>query len=500
MSNNISTDFIKINNEYVKFYATTNTALPEILKNTGALIVVQDNDRIDELNDHIRSLYIARNFVAEGHGFSAYTVRDYYDSLGAYHTTTEDKEPVRELTYILNILQNGINTNSERMNDYVLTNGGFITNTYIDAYVPNGTTTQLTSKYIINLLKPAEYNDAVITHVNSYVSYQYTSVNNVLNSYVAYATNIDELNFNDKNSVRKLQYNVPRGSKITYAYLYMESTNNDTVGFLSNNGINDSIEHQGANYSTLVLSEQIHPSDDSNIITTDTENLYEFTAYNRGTNLNNLKKYPWLPDVNFYSYENAIPYYTVSLGHINCNVYDVVKSCTMSNLVSINPNDINSVNSRIYDTDSLYSYTTISVDENNKYLYFSVPSNYETVHVLQTRKYTRNGKVSYYEYNVTGDTYEIENDQGNIINYHYKTTDNYYCECRNYCIKNKLKADDSLKLIFKKINDDNVISEYTTVPNSSTLYSISDYFLQDSEYNSTHWMSPKELSFIQNTI
>ena len=79
---NISTDFIKINNEYVKFYATTNSALPNILKNTGALIVVQDNDSAfkDELGEPIRSLYIAKNFISEGHGFSAYTVRDYYDS------------------------------------------------------------------------------------------------------------------------------------------------------------------------------------------------------------------------------------------------------------------------------------------------------------------------------------------------------------------------------------------------------------------------------------
>ena len=76
---NSSSNFIKINNEYVKFYATTNSALPEILKNTGALIVVQDNSKTDENGSYIRSLWLANNFIAEGHGFSAAEMRDYYD-------------------------------------------------------------------------------------------------------------------------------------------------------------------------------------------------------------------------------------------------------------------------------------------------------------------------------------------------------------------------------------------------------------------------------------
>ena len=39
INNNLSDNLIRINGEYVKFYATTNSALPNIMRNTGAMII-----------------------------------------------------------------------------------------------------------------------------------------------------------------------------------------------------------------------------------------------------------------------------------------------------------------------------------------------------------------------------------------------------------------------------------------------------------------------------
>ena len=174
---NISTDFIKINNEYVKFYATTNSALPNILKNTGALIVVQDNDSAfkDELAEPIRSLYIAKNFIAEGHGFSAYTIRDYYDSYAKI-----DENGSRVLSNILDSLKTGIDTNSSTFTYYVKIDGGPISETYINTYVYGAGSYTMETMYLTYLFKPAAYKRAFINTVESYTTYNYGTSNNAI--------------------------------------------------------------------------------------------------------------------------------------------------------------------------------------------------------------------------------------------------------------------------------------------------------------------------------
>ncbi len=503
MANNNSTDFIKINNEYVKFYATTNSSLPNILKNTGALIVVQNDSQNDnKTNDKLRSLFLAKNFIAEGHGFTAYTVRDYYDSYAKIENNGQ-----RVLSNILDNLQFGIDTNKANQQRYVLSYGGIITNTIIDAYVFGSYEPYtMSSTYITYLLKPADYDKAIINNVQSYITYDYGDETNLY----SYAKNIDALNFNDESISREIIYDIPRGSKITYAYLYGESTNNDTTGFVSINDENAGKDMQPTDTSSFIVSTYIDGFiSDISIISYEyninklKDSAY-FVIYNPGTHSSKIKKYPWLPnDIQYNSYENYIEPYTVNLGCVKCNIYDVIKS-----YMSVSSDDIKesnfSYNSRIYDDNKNYAYTIIDCSEinykENGYVNFAVPNNYEVLHVYQMRNYNRKNS-SYYEYNITGDVYELANNENEQS--YYKTLNKYYCKCNYYHITNKIKNTDKihieLKLVDESVNYENNIIENISNYSTNSMKTTS-YFLQDSEYNSTHWMNPSEISYIQNEI
>lgn len=517
---NISTDFIKINNEYVKFYATTNSALPNILKNTGALIVVQDNDSEDELGEPIRSLYIAKNFIAEGHGFSAYTVRDYYDSYAKI-----DDNGTRVLSNILDSLKSGIDTNKATFDYYVKIDGGPISQTHINTYVYGADPYyDMETVYLTYLFKPAEYKKAVINTVESYITYNYGHNNNDI--YSSYLTNGESLDYNNENLIRELQFDVPRGARICSTYLYGTSTNYDTQGFTATIPPNNSPEIPAASSSSFVIgsvsiNEDNTGSDGETTVMINSEcsdrfrNLEKFTVHNIGTAKEQIKKYPWLPnDIDHKSYENKIEPYTVNIGYVRCNIYDVIKYCAKSSIpynngtgTEVYESDITS-NSRIYDIDNdkNYSYALIDCSDfsttSDNYIVFAVPDNYEILHVDQMKKYNRNNVESYYEYNVTGDTYELNRSSSLTVSLttHYMTIPNYYCKCRYYTIKNKVLTTDKIYIRLRKMPVENdIVVNNSNLP-ISTGMGVTSYFLQDSEYNSTHWMSPAELAYIQNVI
>ena len=516
---NVSTDFIKINNEYVKFYATTNSALPNILKNTGALIVVQDNDSAfkDELGEPIRSLYIAKNFIAEGHGFSAYTVRDYYDSYAKL-----DENGSRVLSNILDSLKTGIDTNSSTFTYYVKIDGGPISETYINTYVYGAGSYTMVTMYLTYLFKPAEYKKAIINTVESYITYNYGHSNNDI--YSSYLTNGESLDYNNENLVRELQFDVPRGARICSTYLCGTSTNYDTRGFTSTIPENNSDEIPVGDSSSFVIGsidinkDNTGPDEEITVMINSEcsdrfRNLEKFTAHNLGTTSEQIKKYPWLPsDIKHNSYENVIEPYSVNIGYVRCNIYDVIKYSSVS-YDSITSSEVYETyitnNSRIYDIDNdkNYAYALIDCSDfsttSDNYVVLAVPDNYEILHVDQMKKYNRNMIESYYEYNVTGDTYELERSSSSStvsLTTHYMTIPNYYCKCRYYTIKNNVSTTDKIYIRLRKKFVENDIVVNNTNSLSSLGMGVTSYFLQDSEYNSTHWMSPSELAYIQNII
>lgn len=508
---NSSSNFIKINNEYVKFYATTNSALPEILKNTGALIVVQDNSKTDENGSYIRSLWLANNFIAEGHGFSAAEMRDYYDSYAAIESNGE-----RQLTNIIERLKFGIDENATNMQRYVLTQGGDISNTIISAYVfGNNDRQDIQSAYLTNILKPADYEDNYIHNVESYIEYNYydTFENNkyVSTPHVSYATNIDKLNFNDRKITRDIIYDIPRGAEIQNAYLYLETINNSCNGFTADNDSNDYQNVPPVETSMFASYINTLGNDSRHVYNEETrdalkDSLY-FQAHSYGTV--KFKTYPNLPpEIEYISYENIIKEHTLTIGYIYCNIYDTVKYGYVNNYTNVRTGDIygNGRFSRIYDTDNRYSYAVLDDVVSNKYMTFAIPANYEIVNVYQRRQYVANKRVAYYEYNVTGDTFELSYNDNNCSStlslLSVLKNSQVYVNNKNYILKNKIKDNDSIIISLVKNDVDslevsNIINEFNSDNYNAR---ITDYFMQDSEYNSTHWFAPTELSYIQNTI
>lgn len=524
---NTSANFIKINNEYVKFYATTNSSLPEILRNTGALIVVQNGNEnnLNEDGDLLRSLYLANNFIAEGHGFSAYSVRDYYDSYASI-----DANGKRQLTNILDKLNKGITDNAYNIeNYYVKIDGGDITNTIIYAYVQGSTNTaELSTKYLTNLLKPADYEDLYIHDVMSYIEYDYTDIcdeqyNNIQkNHYISYATNLDELDFNDRSLVRNIRYDVPRGAEITCAYISLKTDNNSCAGFNASVAEDNSSEIPNTETSIFVsrletLNSNRYRFAYNNISSKELQNTAYFSAHTLGTV--NYKNYPNLPEgVKYISYENVIDEYTTILGYVDVNLYDTIRYCGFdddSDNVNISYIYYNGTNSRIYDTDNLYSYATICGVIGSYGMGIAIPDNYDAVRIIQRRGYeSSNNRTTYYEYDVSGDTYELMDKSiytymciisHGAIN---DTTGNTILEKhKNYYLNNEIQENDSVIVLLRKNsnqhNDDFInIANFNDFDNdfgyTSTIKT--SYFIQSSEYNSTHWFAPEDLGYIQNTI
>lgn len=513
--NNISTDFIKINDEYVKFYATTNTGLPELLKNTGALIVVQDNDSIGELDNYLRSLYISKNFVASGHGFIEDSVRKYYEYYGEKVDSAN-----RRLTVELSSLQKGIDANTQNFDNFVKTNGGNISNTNINAYIQGSFNTfTLKSSYILNILKPYDYKDIEIYNVSSYISYFY-NVNDKANSYISYATNINNVNFNDKNEKHTLEYDIPRGSSISHINISFNTINNGCGGYKESDKENvatEYLEDMLSEESLFTMNYNINnvnnSSADTKIIKDNNDadyvhnNTY-ITAYKIGTV--EFKRYPNLQNVNYISYENAIPSEQITLSYINLNIFDVIKyKLVDDNLNVIKYNDINSNNARIYNNLNNRANSSILCDnisnDRHYYLYFGVPINYEIRRISILRKQKHNLSDSYYEYNVTGDVFELEKNSNDKITYNYKTHSNYYCECKYYFLSNGIFKDDIVNIELYNIelyliNKEKIINNYNiNITDTMCQTQTTNYFVQNSEYNSTHWLDPNDLAYIRQT-
>ena len=102
----------------------------------------------------------------------------------------------------------------------------------------------------------------------------------------------------------------------------------------------------------------------------------------------------------------------------------------------------------------------------------------------------------------TGDTFELSYTHNTgrvtyISPISVGSSINYYC--KNYTIKNPIKTNDRIFIYLKKYDIDPLIYDLQ-ISDNSTSVNITRYFLQDSEYNSNHWMSTIDLSYIQQII
>lgn len=193
-----------INGEYIKFYATTNSNIPELLKDSGAMVWLQN-----ELENK-NYLIVNNNVIASGFGFktadnldkltyvaTTYNVIfDYFNSAYTYMTDN--------LISSYNVLSQNINNiipivkNSDLSNAYVTSNNTYIPLSYLPA------------------LQPAKYDDATLQNIQMSVSYQYP-----FNGYVG------TINFN---TIGNAAVELPIGTKIITSYFSASILSNDSGG------------------------------------------------------------------------------------------------------------------------------------------------------------------------------------------------------------------------------------------------------------------------------
>ena len=515
MPTNNNDNLIKINGEYVRFYATTNSALPNIMRNTGALIVYQDNS----YNSYVRrSLYLSNNFIACGYGVSDEESRNYLEEISYLRN-----DGSRQLTYELNNIRENIVEVENTFAYYVKIDGGDISNTIIE--IPNnGNPIKVTAKEFTRMLVPAEYDDIHITNFVGCVTYEMDSiparyVRNINltepKHYYSYV-HIDDDIINRKDKVIDIPFKLPIGSLVTNVKYDFISYNGSTRGFnltqsdfINNSNYRNMFETEYEHFSkTIILDGDQKASimDNYGIMSsTNTEFPLPFGEVST-SGTTTYKGYPLLEKETglcVISYENAILPYTKQLGIFSYIGTGIIKYSLTNDKIS-NTITIYSDKWEYIDNDS----TCIVSDNEYSYLYFAVPTNYDIVSCEIRRKYQRLNNTSYYIYNITGDIYEIDtyntlnDDSDNPMNNNMYITKNTIVPCRNYYMYYNFREDDTINIKLYNIDKKHPLvsvrsGEYFNVSYIQTELNCSSYFIQDSEFNSNHWFNPSELEYIQ---
>ena len=507
INNNLSDNLIRINGEYVKFYATTNSALPNIMRNTGAMIIYQDNSYSSYMR---RSLYLANNFIASGYGVYSEDNRNYLESISDY--TYSGK---RWLTYELDNIKSDIEVVEDTFNYYVKADGGNISNTIIN--IPNnGNLIGATAYDFAQMLKPAEYEDVHITGFYAYMTYELDFVSDISASSIRHTVEknkavieIDEETINKFDSKTETKFKVPKGSRVSNVYFYTYTDNGSTGGFLIYNNLGTTSNE--VKYQFDITQGGLIMKDSGEFVpgiyssTNLQKTLPYFQLLNSGTM--KYKPYPMLEEKygnKYISYENVIPPHLTYICNVTYVGTQIMKHTFVNNKLT---NVIDIYNDKWDYIDNENS--EFLCDKNSSYLYFSIPSNYDILKCNIRRQYDRLGNQSYYNYNVTGDIYEIMDTHTSDIDLSYNNmfiTKTTYTECRNYYMRYNFNENDLISLDFYKVyNDLEMKDGYSnegiyfnpSIINGHNNIKCSSYFLQDSEFNSNHWFNPDELPYIQ---
>lgn len=467
-------NFVKINGEYVKFYATTNSALPNVLKNTGALVVTKDED-------DRKSLYLANHFIASGMGFKDEDVTKYYEEW-AGHKYSQEK---RDLTYVLDSLTGSIYNTNRKISDYVLTEGGVINHTFLNTYKDHiNSDYAVTVDEFAKMQKKPKYDDLKITEFWSYITFGFS--NDILN---------DESSLKFEKSYcnvfgEELKYDIPYGAYLGRLHMFIKTLDGSTSGFVTD--MNDpSINNENINGESITSYEFY-----TDLAEFGNVNVVEEISLNCAGTVR-YKNYPWLLEKQgLFSYESGIDPYSINI-KLNYNKRPYVRYVF---------NEVNDLREIYKDgLTTIPDDSKIVVDVNNTcdHSYWQISASESPIRVFVEHNDERNGHVSKYVYDISGDMYElkhrdIEEDSSYILNnYMYSNVkNNESLKCVNYVLDHKLYEGDKIIICFKDNNNINdIISDIEYVVGTNT-FEKSSYYVLSSEYNSTHWMSVEDLKYL----
>ena len=344
---------LKLNNEYVKLYITSNKELPELLKNSGSLIVYRENSNtsvgedtssgqtngsnnsdssehhinelseltIESINDSNNNgtnyLYLGNELIASGWGFDNIKQKN-----AAINYLTTLPTHINSIVDVLNNIINSINNNE---NLYITKDSDL--GSYKDLYI---STSNFPSSILVDknneknilikdlpqLLNKATYKEEEITKV------EYSIVNEDGNNIEDKDNNINNIIRDDINKCFYVPYN--------YAKLYLQlkiKLNLNDVGDITNIKFNTytiKINNTNINTDNYILSiEKDNNTNNTQIITiakkfTNIDNIIDPDIYITFNKTNNYKNYPDSTDNslnNLYSIENIIPEHTVRINN-----------------------------------------------------------------------------------------------------------------------------------------------------------------------------------------
>ena len=168
---------LKINGQYAKLYVTTNSTLPEILKNSGSMIVYHNAD------NNFNSLWIGGEIIAGGWGFVKST-HDILDNIAiTYHDTINkiietEAHDIKALDDIYKQIIIGVDHDKWNLNNYLQKNGEYAdaSNTYIITSLSDfggNTNTRIKLSQLPMLLRKTEYVDIEFSDIHYTLIYKY---------------------------------------------------------------------------------------------------------------------------------------------------------------------------------------------------------------------------------------------------------------------------------------------------------------------------------------
>jgi len=483
---------LKLNNEYVKLYITTNKNLPELLKNSGSLIVYHD-----KTSDIIGTnyLYLGNEVLASGWGFNTKQQKNkiinYLDELPTKITTIQED---------LDNIKKGITSNE---NLYITKNSDlgnykdlYISKNYFPSNIINGNNNDnnnIKIKDLPQLLNKATYKEEEITSVEY-------SIENI---------NGTKINFK-KDDLNKYFY-VPYNSDIKFKITINYKTN-DTGGAVKNIKFNDENliseipDNTNGDEYTLIITKDLYNINE--IIDPDIYITFKETPSEKYKFYNKLNKETESSiDNTLYSIENIIPEHTVRINNLfeRYKIIPTYEICYSTTLLE------NSFVNNIPDYDQQWTY--IGNLQN-----FNMPSlnNFKKVLIINENNITFNLEIkndryllifmipTLYNINKIMLCSSDNKIKKNILG-EFKILYNYNFSNIIYTI---LDFDDNNYYLKFELSKNNINNE-TTIKATNALSGINlldtniinnTYYLTNDDFDGSHWYNGPENNYILNEV
>ena len=518
MENNL----LNINGEYVKFYITTNSNIPYILKNSGSIVIYHDKNNalsngLIPFSYSLNYIYLGNEIIASGYGLSNIDLRNKSEEIAVNYDERQNE---------INTYFSEVKNDISYLYNNILTYNGNLQYTYITTY----DNTISTDEYLFNTVN-AKYKEAEIVNEKTIITYY--SISDPANLYKFYneiAFNVDINDYSTLNTV--ISYSnepikLPIGAKINSFTKEFTVKLNDESGIYSHNSLSYSFLSQedcvlNPNFENINYKESF--------ITLSLEeisqiNLYEIKynyspiinglLYNQfyvkegltylasqmnirtiGTQNNKLSYYSYFDtktNTNVLSKENSILPHTLTLHPI------IIEGCpTLYSYQSKTPNEsISFIEDGLMfggygDRTLLEDITKLQISKDTYILYFALPYN-TIIEEIYYIDYSSNCKI-----NITGTIVDLHI-QNPIKKYPYNinqnTNDNnaaYPCyDYKFYMLKYNDDVFGNDMTIYIKTSNIDLTSYNTQITNEITPNILTWTSVQNENYLLTNWIKCK---------